>query len=222
VQKDLDTRQGIPSELVYNGIDVDSIRQKKFLPKEERFFRILQISRLVHEKKGQDLLLMAFIRFKQENPEVRVSLDFIGSGPSRGYLQRLCVEHELELGKEVCFLGEKDRACIYNSIADYDLLVQPSRYEGFGLTVLEGLAAKVPVLSSDNDGPEEILQAGKHGFLFENGNIDDCFRQLKAIYSRYNSLEPALEDNYEYVKKNFDINRTVRMYLSVYKKVLKK
>lgn len=215
VQNDLKTRQSIDSRLVYNGINISSVREKEKISGQQPFFRILQISRLMHEKKGQDILIRAVSRLNRELPSVNIGLDFIGTGPSENFLRQLCTDCNLE--NNVRFLGEKDRAYIYESIADYHLLVQPSRYEGFGLTVIEGLAAKVPVLSSNNDGPEEILEYGKYGFLFENGNVDDCYAQLKKIYTRYDSFLPMLEKSFEYVKENFDISKTAKMYLDIYK-----
>jgi glycosyltransferase involved in cell wall biosynthesis len=210
-------RQNISSELVYNGINISSVKEKNIVSKEQNTFRILQISRLMHEEKGQDILIRAVFRLCQKFPEVDICLDFIGTGPSENFLRKLCIEHKLE--NNVRFLGEKDRNYIYDSIADYDLLVQPSRYEGFGLTVIEGLAAKVPVLSSNNNGPEEILESGKYGFMFENGDVDDCYNLLKKIYTQYDSLFPIVERSSKYVKENFDISTTAQKYLDIYKEI---
>jgi glycosyltransferase involved in cell wall biosynthesis len=217
VQKDLDTRLNLGSVLVYNGIDMDSIKKKELLTKRQNTFRLLQISRLIHEKKGQDILIRAIHRLKQELLDINISLDLIGTGPSQDYLLELC--KELRLENNVNFLGEKDRNDIYKSIAGYDLLVQPSRYEGFGLTVIEGLAAKIPVLSSENDGPEEILQSGKFGFLFKNGSMEDCAKQLKEIYTGYDSLNPMIEEGYKYIKEHFHIDRTAQKYLDICKSI---
>ena len=53
---------------------------------------------------------------------------------------------ELNLEKHVRFLGNQSREYVYSHLKDYDLFVQPSRFEGFGLTVAEAMAACVPVL----------------------------------------------------------------------------
>ena len=52
---------------------------------------------------------------------------------------------EYNLNSYISFLGSKDTHYIEQHLKDYDLLVQPSRIEGFGLTVAEAMAAKVPV-----------------------------------------------------------------------------
>ncbi len=220
VQTDLKDRMNLDTFLVYNGINVSSVKKKETLSlKQNSTFRLLQISRLMHEKKGQDILIEALHQLRKELPDVNITLDFIGSGPSEDYLHKLC--RDLNMEDHINFLGEKSREYIYNSIADYDVLVQPSRFEGFGLTVIEGLAAKVPVLSSDNDGPEEILQSGKFGFLFQNNNINDCVSQLKKIYNQYNSLNSLVENAYLYVQENFDISLTAQKYLEICSNVKK-
>ena len=63
----------------------------------------------------------------------------------------------------------------------YDLLVQPSRYEGFGLTVVEGMAAGVPVLVSDIEGPMEVIDKGRHGFAFRSEDFHDCGDRMMEI-----------------------------------------
>ncbi len=218
VQNDLKTRMNINSEVVYNGIDIQSVRKREARVGKQNIFRILQISRLMHEMKGHDILVLALQRLRKEIPDVDFQLDFIGTGPSEEYLRKLCTTCHLE--NSVHFLGEKSREYIYGSIADYHLLVQPSRLEGFGLTVIEGMAAKIPVLSSSNDGPEEILKSGEYGFLFKNGSVEDCYLQLKNIYDRYDSLQPMIEKGYDYVSENFNISQTAQTYLNIYKKIL--
>ena len=66
-------------------------------------------------------------------------------------------------------------------LTDYDLFVQPSRWEGFGLTVAEAMAAGVPVLVSEGQGPAEVTQGSRYGWLFANGDADDLQRQIVFI-----------------------------------------
>ena len=74
----------------------------------------------------------------------------------------------LHLENEVVFEGLKDQSWVYQNLCNYDLFIQPSRYEGFGLTVAEAIAAKVPVLVSNIEGPLEIIDGGRLGMSFEN------------------------------------------------------
>ena len=82
--------------------------------------------------------------------EGAVTLDFIGEGESRGFLERLA--NELGVGH-----GAGSWASIAAgrpmSFCPRMTCGQPSRYEGFGLTVVEGMAARIPVLVSNIEGP---------------------------------------------------------------------
>ncbi|GHV29982.1 glycosyl transferase family 1 [Bacteroidia bacterium] len=212
VQKDILDRSGIKSDLVYNGIYIDRIKVKT--AETNNIFRIVQVSRLDHLKKGQHILLKSIKLLVNTCEITNFSLDFIGGGDSESYLKGLVKEYKLE--KQVNFLGEKSREEIYNNLCNYDLLVQPSIYEGFGLTVTEAMAAKVPVLVSANDGPMEIIANGKYGFWFNNGDAEHCCEQIRNILSSRKKQDKMLDDAYSYVAENFNIVNTASQYIDNY------
>ncbi|GHT63948.1 hypothetical protein AGMMS50239_20790 [Bacteroidia bacterium] len=211
VQKDIFNSSGLESTIVYNGICLDKIKVKTKI--ENNVFRIVQIGRLIHLKKGQHILLKALSLLVEKYKIDRFSLDFIGSGDSEFYLKELVKEYKLE--NHVCFLGEQSREEIYINLHNYDLLVQPSIYEGFGLTVAEAMAAKVPVLVSANDGPMEIIEDGKYGFWFEKENAEHCCEQIKQILSSEN-IDEFLNNAYLHVSKNFNIVNVASQYIKTY------
>ena len=113
---------------------------------------------------------------------------------------------------------KKSRDWIYENLKEYDILLQPSRFEGFGLTIIEGLGAKLPVVTSNIEGPTEILQGGKYGFLFNNGSVEDLANRIQEIYVLYrrNKIEEFVEKNYSYAIKNFSIQDTTTKYQKYY------
>lgn len=212
VQNDIYERSGIIAKLIYNGIHIDTV-QKRTLAEKKRSFKIVQIGRLDHEIKGQDILIKALKLVRDNCLDFDVTVDFIGEGESRAYLEQ--VTNEMELNDVVTFLGSKDRDFVYQNLCKYDLLVHPSHYEGFGLIVAEAMAAKVPALVSDNDGPMEIIENGKYGFYFQKGNIEDCAFMIERII-RMESLEELCERAYSHVKEKFEIEKTAERYLELY------
>jgi len=217
VRTDIENRSDFKPLVVYNGIETKSIKTKQQLF-EDGNFKIIQVSRLVHEIKGQDILLRA-IKHCIENEgfnSPRITLDFVGDGQSRGILERLT--KELGISHRVRFLGNKSRNWVYENLCCYDLFVQPSRYEGFGITVAEAMAAKVPVIVANRDGPAEILDFGKYGWLFENENICDLALKIEEvkILSQNDELSDLLESAYKHCIKNYDIQITVKNYIKQY------
>ena len=96
-------------------------------------------------------------------------------------------------------------------------MVQPSLYEGFGLTVVEAMAAKIPVLVSNIEGPMEIVKKGKFGYFFENGNVIDCANGIDKILDLSNAINDKMLDSaYLHAKHNFDIKTTAKIYLKKY------
>jgi len=218
VKKDIDSDTDINSVIVYNGIEVDSILSKQINKSNNinKVYKIVQISRLRHHKKGQDLLINALNLIKMKNPEIHIQCDFIGEGPSSDYLLNLV--RELSLEDRVNFLGAKSRGDIYNNLFEYDLLVQPSRFEGFGLTVIEAMIANIPVLVSNIEGPLELINNDEFGYSFESENIDDLANKILNIKENKNLNK--IDNAYNYAKSSFDITNTSIMYLNYYNKIL--
>lgn len=217
VQKDIFDRSNLKSELVYNGINTCHITKKVNNTEKNDTFKIIQVGRLEHEIKGQDILITALSLINKKDLTNRIIIDIIGEGSSRPYLQELI--KQLKLEKQVNLLGLKNRDYIYTHLHKYDLLAQPSRSEGFGLTVTEGMAAKIPVLVSNNEGPMEIINNGEYGFFFEKGNAEDCANKILEI-NTYKNINELTEKAYNYAYNNFDIKNTVQKYFDLYKKML--
>jgi len=217
VHDDLLETGNCQSVIIHNGIQTKNIAIKTECGDSE-YFKVLQVSRLCHEKKGQDIAIKALSALKKKNPDKDISLTFIGEGPSMSYLKKLV--SDLNLEGLVNFMGKKDKPYIYKHLKDYDLLIQPSRYEGFGLTIIEGMAAKLPVVVSDIEGPLEVILDGSLGSFFECGNSEDLAKQIFKIMNSSDSQ--IVEDAYRYTMHNYSIEKTVKKYLDLYQNIIGK
>lgn len=216
VERDVKERSGMEAPVIYNGIKVNEFQNQHH--KHDKEFKIVQVSRLIHEKKGQDILIKAVAKLRQKN-QCNIRIDFIGDGNSKSYLTKLI--DQLELNECVKLLGSKSYSWITQHLCEYDLLVQPSRFEGFGLTVAEGMAAKIPVLVSAIDGPIEIIDNGKYGFYFNVGNINDCAEKIVQIMNMSETELIQLTDKaWHHVNENFNIKRTAQRYIKTYERIV--
>ncbi len=215
VKNDIEKRTSIIPILIYNGIKIDSIEKKK----DYNFdvFNIVQVSSLNHNKKGQHILLNAINILVNEEGIKNIKLDFIGEGKSLTFLKKLVNDYSLH--NYVNFLGLKDRNYIYEYLKDYNLLVQPSLYEGFGLSIVEAMAAKVPVLISDSEGPIEISQNGKYGWVFKCSDKNDLTMSILSIINSYNDKSTMSKINmaYNHSIQNFSVEETSKKYINNYK-----
>jgi glycosyltransferase involved in cell wall biosynthesis len=216
VQKDIYERYKLNCVLVYNGINLDNVEKKIVIQKNYKF-KILQISRLDHTKKGQDLVITALKILKEKYNLYEIFVYFIGEGQSLDYLQKL--SNDLDVTSNVRFLGLMNREEIYKKIKDYDLLIQPSLFEGFGLTIVEGLAAGVPVLVSDIDGPMEIIDFGEYGYFFKTGDAEDLAHMLNSLITSDSFYDIEFSQKLINRAKLFDIKETVKNYYLQYQKL---
>jgi glycosyltransferase involved in cell wall biosynthesis len=207
---------------VYNGIVFDLFRQRKqYNLKKGEPVRLAQLSRLVHEKKGQDILLKALHSIVRDFNFLDFTLDFIGSGESQPYLEKMV--SDLELQEQVTFIGEQSREWLFENLSSYHMLVQPSRYEGFGLTILEGFAAGLPVLASNIDGPAEILFDSPAGSLFIDGDYNDCAKKMAVLFDLYynDKIEDLMIQTLPAIRSKYSIKPCARNYLHLYRNLVK-
>lgn len=214
VKADIQQRTGRMAMTIPNGIPMDKIekrtRRASFVGKN---MRIVQVSRLDVEKKGQDILIKAVALLKERGIE-NIEVDFIGEGRSEPRLRQLVQEYCV--GNQINFLGLCDRQYIYSHLKEYDLMCHPARYEGFGLTVAEGIAAMLPVLVSDEGGPYEIIKYGELGYAFRMEDVTDCANQIEYIYNNYDKAMERASSAYTYVAEQFSVRRMVADYIKAY------
>ena len=212
VKDDMGKRCKCPIVTVPNGIVIEKISQRpgKLF---ENTLKIVQVARLDADKKGQDILIRALADLRQQGV-TNVTVDFIGEGKSLVSLQQLT--QKLGVTSQIHFLGLKDRNYIYSHLCTYDLMCHPARYEGFGLTVAEAMAAKLPVLVSNEGGPYEIIGQGKYGFAFKMEDVNDCATQIENIYKNYSLALDKTDAACLHMVKNYSVVNMVKKYLKQY------
>lgn len=133
--------------------------------------KFLAVGRFSHRHKGFDLLIKAFSLFAQKDSEW--SLDIVGEGPEEPLYRQMIADNHLD-----------DRIRLHpftNHIQDYysqaQIYVLSSRWEGFGLVLVEAMAHGLPVVSSDLPTSREIM--GDYALYFPNGNVTTLASKLQ-------------------------------------------
>lgn len=142
----------------YPNIVKDHIIQRK---------RIICAGRL-DPQKGFDLLIESFSLIA--NRCLDWHIDIFGSGNDEQKLRKLIKEKSLD--KRIFIYPASN--CIYEEFQNADFFVFSSRYEGWGLVLVEAMACGIPAVSFQCDyGPEEIITNGTDGLLVKNGDIHE-------------------------------------------------
>jgi len=215
VKLDIESRSSLNCKVIYNGIRLQDIVKRDQFDSPD-IFKIILVKRLDHQPKGQDLLVYAIDFLIKKKGRRNIKLYLVGDGKSKDFIEKL-VEN-LNLNEHVFLLGNKSREWVYENLHKYDLFVHPSRIEGFGLTVTEAMAAKVPVISSDIEGPAEILEDGRYGLMFKSNNYEDLALQIEKAIELYDNgeIDKKVESAYGHCLANFNITRTAQEYCDSY------
>lgn len=154
---------------------------------EDSGLRVVVTVARLERQKNVALLIEAFSRL--EGDDLRLLI--IGDGSEREELARLT--NELGLEDRVKFTGAVSNP--YKYMVRCDLFVLSSLYEGLGNVVVEALALKLPVVSTDcPSGPAEILEYGKFGTLVKTGDVAALADGIKAALADYGSMVAKTED----------------------------
>jgi N-acetyl-alpha-D-glucosaminyl L-malate synthase BshA len=150
------------------------------------------------------------------NKEIPTKLVLVGDGPDRSECERLT--RELDLQKNVIFLGKQDGLVEILSAAD--LFLMPSQSESFGLSALEAMSCGVPAVSSSVGGLPELIIHNETGYIAEIGDVDRMAKytvELLTNEKRYKSFSKNSRDR---AVNYFDKNLIVPKYVEYYEKIL--
>lgn len=145
--------------------------------------RVIAVGRYSYEK-GYDMLLTAWKKVAQSCPGWR--LDIFGDG-DRSSLEQLI--ESLNIDRDTCALHGRT-ADIEKEYVDSSLFVCSSRFEGFGMVIVEAMACGLPVVSFDCPwGPGSIISDGDDGVLVENANVDALADKIIQVLNSEESMQ---------------------------------
>ncbi|MFJ1338378.1 glycosyltransferase family 4 protein [Pseudomonas caricapapayae] len=160
-------RIGVKAEKIYNPltVEVSSVSRREGK-------KFIAVGRLELQK-GFDILINSFRLVLARHPDA--SLEIYGDGTQYNTLSTLI--SELGLGGSVVLRGATKN--ISDAYARSDYFVLSSRFEGFGLVIVEAQAHGLPVVAFDCPrGPAEIIEDRVNGLLVENGSVVDLSMKM--------------------------------------------
>ena len=142
---------------------------------------VIGIVARVSAEKGQEWLLEAMRDVIRRIPEA--ALVVVGDGDARPRLEK--ETRDAGLADSVFWLGRlpREEALLHYGVAD--IVVVPSQWEGFGLCAAEAMAFGRPVVASNVDGLQEVVENGRSGLLVDYGNTQDLAGALCALLKDY-------------------------------------
>lgn len=200
---------------IYNGIPVERFRPPLDSRRQPNgTLNIINIARMDHRKKGQDILLRALRLCRIQGLPFHCRL--VGgvhtyNRDSFSHLQQLT--EALDLADCIEFIT--NRSDVTDLLHQSDLFVLPSRFEGLGLVILEAMAAGVPVIASRIDGPAELISDNVNGLLFEAEQESKLAEKIMQMARQPETLARLKKNAYHSVE-SFDISIMNECYVEAY------
>ncbi len=194
--------------VIYNGVDATPFKDEGRKPKAKNLTTIGSIGRF-HYTKGYHNLITAFAYIK----DLPVKLVIYGDGDERQELEELV--KQLGLSGQVSLPGYIEEIGV--ALEGIDLYIQPSLMEGFGLTVVEAMLAKKPVIVTPAGSLPELVTDGQTGLITGDTRPESIAVTLKALIENKALAQKLAEAGEIEAKKRFSVTtwiaETEKIYL---------
>ena len=163
--KELNNIISIPDPLTFFPEQISSLQKK----------RVIAVGRYVYQK-GFDLLLKVWSMIEKRYPDWELVI--FGSGNREPYE---CLKNELKIDGSRCHLNGPS-SNIQQEYMNSSIFAFASRFEGFGMVLIEAMACGLPVISFDCPcGPRDIISDNEDGLLVQNGDVNSYVCKLSLL-----------------------------------------
>jgi glycosyltransferase involved in cell wall biosynthesis len=166
------------------------------------------------EQKGHMCFLEAIPQILEYFPDAKFI--FVGEGPLRRKAERR--SKELKIDRNVIFTGI--RRDIPGILAIMDIFILPSIFEGFGIVLLEAMAAGKPVIASRVGGIPEIINHNLNGILVEPANSAEIAAAILNLLKEPAKMRRMGEAGREEVKKRFSADTMAKKIETLYNEII--
>jgi glycosyltransferase involved in cell wall biosynthesis len=166
---------------IYNGVVFDDILERT--NRSMIHPRFLTASHLRESKGIQDLI--AAVAMLPTAIQKEIEIDLYGDGPYKSILFEKMKDHNVTH----CFTFMGSSPHLKALFSNYDYMLQPTHMECFSLSILESLAANVPVITTNVGGNEEVLVDGENGYIYKAKDVLALKDILEALYLGHKKIE---------------------------------
>ena len=164
------------------------------------------------EQKSLDIVIKSFSQFLKKNLKIKAKLIMIGKGHLENELRQL--SKNLNIDNKIIWIRHTNDVNLYFNI--FDIFCLSSKYEGFGLVLLESLASGVPVLATRSGAIPEIIKNKKNGYLVKYGDINNFSKRINDTLEL--SKKMSFKRDLSNLKNLFSLNRMSVSTDKVYRK----
>ena len=204
--------------VIPNGVDFDQFaaatptdRKSLGIPNAARI--IITVGRL-QQQKGISFLLDAAAEVCRDAPDCHFLI--VGEGPDRDRLETM--SNQRGIANRVHFLGGRND--VPNLLAASDLFILPSLWEGMPNSLLEAMAAGLPVIATAVEGSREVIHSGVNGLLVPPASSEKLATGIFSVLNNPEFSERLAKESQHTVQNRFTTDAATRAYEALYQEIL--
>ena len=187
--------------------EVDDLKSQLGIPKDSQI--ILNVASLTKQKNHQ-LLLKVAKRILVNFP--RTIFCIAGEGELHDDL--VLMSEKLDIKKNIKFLGRRDD--IYLLLQISDIFVLSSLWEGMPVTIIEAMAMRTPVVSTNVGGVSDAITHNVNGFLASSESVESLYENILNLLNNYNLRVKIRDEGYRTYKEKFSSDKILSRLYDIY------
>lgn len=209
-------------KVIFNGIDLDAVDKvvksstvtRVSLNIPEEAYLIGMVGR-ISKQKAPDVFIRVAISLKEIFPDAWFMI--VGDGDQRGEVERMIKENGLE--GRVVIIGWVDNPAAYSCLFDQAVLL--SRWEGFGLVLVEYMKLGKPIVATEADAIPDLITDHENGLLVPVDNVEQAVNAIMEIRNDVCLKNKLIENGMLRAHAFFYVQRVAREHESLFLKICK-
>jgi len=190
---------------VPNAIDISSLSSNK----DRRYEKQIIFAGRLSKEKGIDSLIKIAKKLPSD-----IHVIILGTGPEEQKIKEL-----VKTQKNIHYLGYQIKENTISLIRGSDILIQPSLKEGISSTLLESMACKTAIITSNVGGNNELIKNNVNGIIIDPQDTDSFVQQITNLLNNV-ELQKSLVDQALNTVEKYDWNQVGNLYLNIYESIL--
>jgi glycosyltransferase involved in cell wall biosynthesis len=194
---------------IHNGIEVDV--ELPVATTKAKSTQLIMVARFNKQQKDQATLMKAIQQIDRD-----INVLFVGAGPDLEEAKNTA--KELSILSKVSFLG--DRLDVPQLLAQSQIFVLSTHYEGLPISILEAMRAGLPIVATNVNGIPEQVVDGKTGLLVERQDVDGLAQAITTLVDNPTLCQKMGYEGTEKLQREFTINEMIASTKALYHSVM--
>ncbi len=189
-----------------NAIDIESLPKNK----EKKYEKQIIFAGRLSREKGIEILLEICKKLSDD-----IDIIILGAGPEADKIMDIS-----NFKKNIHFLGYLSKEQTIPLIRGSDILIQPSLNEGISSTILEAMACKIPIITTNVGGNMELIEHNQTGFLVDPNSSSQILDLINYVFSNEDKINLIINNAFTKIH-NYDWQNVGNQYLKLYERLVK-